>query len=374
MNAGMWGKFASRIKVVSACAFAAILSLGSQAFAVDHEPPVNCGRLFETLLREAPKADKAATSPSKLKRIAADFGVGEIRVIRDEVREIKSIMRSRQGEFSGFSSDVPETGARIESFLRANSLDQSVSGYRMIPEHRIGRYLDAIGRDTIELLYVPGAAIPHLPKSVNRVGHLAVRVDGTVYHQTGGSGFRVESMESFLYATKKEHKVFGTVLRVSPREAEVMKSFFQAMSERQVPYSFLLNNCSQAACRAIALSGMERLPRIAGQDPLIVRALAGRSDRVALRTLYNAEKEAVAPELLNPTLKNRIAFYGTPALAATGAAYGGTEALDVLIEYLDQVRNEPAEKKKARQRELPGPTELQPQDRKSISRYLGSGQ
>lgn len=286
--------------------------------------------------------------PSGLAVAAGDFGVGRSALIRKEVRSIRGWIQEEARSINGFASDLPETEAALNRFRFATGLHRGPKDVVTVPPRALGPWEQIVGSKSIELLYVPGADVPYLPEKVRHVGHVAVRVGNMVYHQTGGSGFRKETLQQFILETKADHKVYGTVLKASPREQEIMRRYFDAMYERQVPYSFLLNNCSEAACRAMTYAGVVDLPRVAGLDPLIVKKIVARqNDRTVVRTVYNAEKEGDWKELRNAVLRNRMFFYGAPVgvagITGTGVGYGVWEASDMLSDWITEMR-ETAEK------------------------------
>ncbi len=282
--------------------------------------------------------------PSGLAVAAGDFGIGRSALIRKEVQSIRGWIQGEARAVDGFASQLPETEVAVNRFRFATGLYRGSRDVVTVPSRAIDSWEKIVGPQSIEVLYVPGADVPYLPEKVRHVGHIAVRVGNMVYHQTGGSGFRKETLQQFILETKADHKVYGTVLKASPREREIMRRYFDAMFDKQVPYSFLLNNCSEAACRAMSYAGVMNLPRAAGLDPFVMKKIvARRSDRVVVRTVYNAEKEGDWRELRNAVLRNRMFFYGVPVgvtgAAGTGLGYGIWEASELLSDWISEVRD-----------------------------------
>lgn len=290
------------------------------------------------LLSSLSVPSKEGSSTSKFRRIANDFGIGRLAEIRSEIRSIRLQALELRTSLPTVSDQVPYLKTRVVRFIDKNSILRGELGAFSILPHNIDGYLNAIGKDTIELLYVPGAGVPHIPSWVNRVGHIAIRVGGMVYHQTGSSGFRVETLKNFLYQTKKDLKVFGTVLRVSPKESQLVAGYLKVMSQRQAPYSLLLNNCAQAACRALSLTQASRIPAAAGFDPLVLQMAARRNARMVMRNVYNADKDIPTRQLATATTMNRLAFYGLPTLAGGAVTAVAFEATDLLLQYLEELK------------------------------------
>ena len=218
------------------------------------------------------------------------------------------------------------------------NINKEINGHKVIPTAELDRYTKEVGKDSIEFLYIPGADVPHLPKSFNRVGHVAMRIGDKVYHQTGGSGFKIETFDNFINSTKKNYKVYGSVLQVSPKEQEIMKDYFTQMHAKQLPYSFLLNNCSHASCSALKLADVDNITKMAQHDPVLTSTLIKRSERVVMQTAYNIDKDLSPSQLKLATASNRAVFYGVPVLTASGAGYAGVQAVDFVVDYINQIK------------------------------------
>ncbi|MCM2276456.1 MAG: hypothetical protein NDJ89_00075 [Oligoflexia bacterium] len=289
----------------------------------------------------AAAGEASEVKPSLVKLLAKDFGVGQYGTITGELRGIRELTRQSKRELAALWPGLVTKERDVRDFIARNALRKEIQGHRIVPLGKLEDYERTIAKDTVELLYVPGANVPHLHKSVNHVGHLAMRIGDRVYHQTGGSGFRIESLREFLTETKKDFKVFGTVLQVSPREREIMRRYFEGLHEKQVPYSFLLNNCAQAVCRALDLAEVRRPRGLAAFDPVLTTAALKRSERRVLKTAYNIDRDLPPAALKAATLSNRAVFYGLPAGAAGAGAYGIIEAVDLLVDYIDSAQEEP---------------------------------
>lgn len=271
--------------------------------------------------------------------LAKDFGVGKGKLIKNELELMKKNTMSNKEKFASLSPVIKNKENDVNQFMLTSKAKKDIDGYQVIPREDLARFEKDVAKDTIEFLYIPGADVPHLPKGINKVGHVAMRIGDKVYHQTGGSGFKIEPFSEFINGTKKNYKVYGSVLQVSPKEQEVMKHFFTQMKEKQLPYSFLLNNCSQASCRALKLSEVENIPLIAQQDPVVTNALIKRSERLVMQTAYNVEKDLSSAKLKIATASNRAVFYGVPIGAASAAGAGGVQAVDLVVDYINQIQS-----------------------------------
>lgn len=265
-----------------------------------------------------------------------DFGGGKNKMIRAEIKNMMEL--TKKEKIVGLSNNSVEKKSAIQNFIRQNKLNNESKVTVQIPIEKLPQYQKEIASDTVELLYIPGSEIPFLPNAINKVGHIALRIGNKVYHQTGGSGFKIESFEDFLSKTKKDYKVFGQVMEVSPKEKAVMESYFQKMHEKQLPYSFLVNNCAQAVCKSMKLADFENVSPILAHDPVTTSLQLERSKRVVMKTMYNADKDLSVEELKKATANNRLAFYGIPAVAAGAASVSTYEAVDFVIEYLNQIK------------------------------------
>lgn len=280
-----------------------------------------------------------SSKPKVFNLLLKDFGDGKNNAIRNEIKAMIDSTKKESKLLLGLSSEVKDTKVGLEAFSKKNNLIVDANKSTAISPDILKDYEAKIGNDTIELLYIPGSDVPFLHDSINKVGHVAIRIGNKVYHQTGGSGFKIETLDEFLNKTKKKHKVFGQVIQASEKEMKVMELYFQKMYDKQLPYSFLVNNCSQAVCKAMSLADLENVNPLIRHDPFFTQMQINRNERVVMRTLYNADKEGTEKELTKATINNRLAFYGVPM--ATGAAVGtiGYEAVDFVIEYLNQIKN-----------------------------------
>lgn len=293
------------------------------------------------LLRSAFVKNLEQTQPKKASAfslLAKDFGLGTNKQIKDEIESMKKITLKNKEKLSEYSSQIKNKEEDIRGFLANGKPTKEIDGHKIIPPEDFERFGQSVGKDTIEFLYIPGADVPHLPKSFNKVGHVAMRIGDKVYHQTGGSGFKIESFENFITSTKKNYKVYGNVLQVSPKEQEIMKDYFTQMHSKQVPYSFLLNNCSQASCSALKLAEVGSVTKLAQHDPVLTAALVKRSERLVMQTAYNVEKDLSPNQLKIATASNRAVFYGVPISAAAITGYGGVQAVDLVIDYVNQMQ------------------------------------
>lgn len=310
--------------------------LSSIALATSSIAPKAIKLLKATALQ--PKA------PQTVSLLFKDFGGGKNKIIKSEIDKMLDATKAERSALAEVSNEQINKRAIVEKFEKDNKLTSEKGMPNIIPKDKLAEYQEKIGKDTVELLYIPGSEIPFLPNSVNKVGHIAFRIGDKVYHQTGGSGFKIETFENFLGKTKEKYKVFGQVMQVSEKEKLIMESYFKKMYEKQLPYSFLVNNCSQAVCRAMKLSDFEKTPALT-HDPILTKLKLERSERVVMKTMYNADKDLTVSELKKATLNNRLAFYGIPAAAGASAAIGSYEAVDFVIEYLNQSsRNNDLEK------------------------------
>lgn len=314
----------------------------SQALTIVAGIGVNAGTFFLRNLSPAIRTGIQETlSPTDGKKqslvslLAKDLGLGRTKLIQKDLREVERLVQAQKAELSRYSAVRVNKERDVQEFVSENALSREIDGHRVVSTELLPSYTSRIGKDTVELLYIPGAAVPHLPSSVQSVGHLAMRVGDKVYHQTGSSGFQAESFSHFLGLREGGRKVYGTVLQVSPQEKEIMTRYFNRLYEKQIPYSVILNNCSQAACKGLSLADVKKLPEFGRFDPLMVSTLIKRSDRVALKTLYNARSDLSSQKLKLATARNRAAFYGVPLLTGAGITYGGVEAVDLVIDYLD---------------------------------------
>ena len=269
-----------------------------------------------------------------------DFGGGKNKVIKKEIDDILNVVREEKNHNSGLSNIPKDKTSDLNKFFKQAP---PPSPAKLTPVHisadHLSEYEKLIGKDTIELLFIPGADVPHLPQAIKRIGHIAFRIGDKVYHQTGGSGFRIESFANFLNSTKKDYKVYGEVLKASEKEQKVMASYFQKVYDKKIPYSFLANNCSQTICRAMGLADIEKMNPVVSLDPLLTKLVVQRNDRVILRTVYNVEKDLNEKELLKANLANRAAFYGVPLAGAGLVGASSYRAIDSVIEYLEQIKD-----------------------------------
>lgn len=282
-------------------------------------------------LAQARDPAECARRFTRLRMISHDVGIGQLKEIRTAIRDLKGQAQLR--EYQALSNRLPVLRPRVEMFRSQGEIPRDASGAHLISPEHIADYLHALGRGTLEVLYVPGSRIPHLPQSVGQVGHVAIRIGGMVYHQTGQSGFREESLQSFLYVTKKNLRVYGTVLKISAREEALAKRLFATMREKQIPYSFLLNNCAQTACRALDLLQIRGLTQAKAIDPLLTHKLARKSGRQIMQNIYNVDKDRPDRAVALDTLKNRMFVYGLP-VAAPSLPLIGVETLEALFNFL----------------------------------------
>lgn len=292
-------------------------------------------KIFQTFSKVLPTEIKA---PKVISLISKDFGGGKNKMIKTEIDAMMKATAKEKEAFTHFSSDPKFTKKDLSSFLKKEKIETNPKAPTVLEGEKLAAYKKEVTKDTVEMLYIPGSEIPFLPNSVNKVGHVAIRIGDKVYHQTGGSGFKIESFDDFLNKTKKNYKVFGTVLESSEKERKVMEAYFQKMHDKQLPYSFLVNNCSQAVCKAMKLADFENVPAPMQFDPILSTIAAKRSERVMMKTMYNADKDMSVDELRKATVNNRLAFYGIPGAAAGAATIGTYEAADFLIEYLNQAK------------------------------------
>jgi hypothetical protein len=293
-------------------------------------------RIFQTFSKVLPTEIKA---PKVISLISKDFGGGKNKMIKTEIDAMMKATAKEKAAFAHLSNDPKFTKKELSAFLKKEKIDINPKSPAILEGEKLAAYKKEVTKDTVEMLYIPGSEIPFLPNAVNKVGHVAIRIGDKVYHQTGGSGFKIESFDDFLNKTKKNYKVFGTVLESSEKERKVMESYFQKMHDKQLPYSFLVNNCAQAVCKAMKLADFENVRAPMNFDPILSTIAATRSERVMMKTMYNADKDMTVEELKKATFNNRLAFYGIPGAAAGAATVGTYEAADFLIEYLDQAKD-----------------------------------
>jgi len=289
------------------------------------------GKIAETV---AAARLQPATAAYKLRK---DLGIGSNKMILRELDEIKKTVEVEKLGLAGVSRQIVNKESDINRFFGAQGDGATMDGHRVVAGDRLTEYVNTVGNDSAELLYVPGSQIKHLPNGINRVGHMALRVGDKVYHQTGGSGFRIESLENFLNVTKKDYRVYGTVIQISPRERAIMSKFLTRLHDKQLPYSFLLNNCSQVACRAMELAEVDRSRSLTSFDPALVETLLKRSRRVTAKTVYNADRDLPTPGLRVATTATRAVYYGAPVTAGVAAGYAGVSAIDSFLDYLDKL-------------------------------------
>lgn len=276
-------------------------------------------------------------TPETIRLVLIDFGVGNNTMIKKEIQQMIALTKNENKNIIKISNEIVDKKSEIELFKAATNHKNDAKTATIITPSQLDNYQKLVAKDSVELLYIPGSDIPFLPNSVNKVGHIAFRIGDKVYHQTGTKGFKVETFDHFLKVTKKEYKVFGQVMQVSEKEKVVMESYFQKMYEKQLPYSMLMNNCTQAVCRAMSLASFEKINPLSKFDPVFANLQLQRSKRVVMKTLYNAEKDLTEKELKKATVNNRLAFYGVPLGAAAAGSTGTYEAVDFFIEYLNQV-------------------------------------
>ena len=275
-------------------------------------------------------------TPKVISLISKDFGGGKNKMIKTEIDSMMKATANEKTAFAHLSNDPKFTKKELSTFLKKEKIESDPKMPSILEGEKLAAYKKTVTKDTVELLYIPGSEIPFLPNAVNKVGHVAIRIGDKVYHQTGGSGFKIESFDDFLNKTKKNYKVFGSVMQASEKEMKVMEAYFKKMHDKQLPYSFLVNNCSQAVCKAMKLADFENVPAPLNFDPILATITAKRSERVMMKTMYNADKDMSVEELKKATVGNRLAFYGIPAATAGAATAGTYEAADFLIEYLNQ--------------------------------------
>lgn len=281
---------------------------------------------------------KPQANSGRMSLLLKDFGVGKNKVIKTEIDNILKTVRDDKRAFESLSNAPKNKSSEINDFLKEHQLGSNLKNPVPITALNLADYQKKIGKETIELLYIPGADVPHLPEAIKRVGHVAIRIGDKVYHQTGGSGFKIESFENFLGTTKKNYKVYGQVIKASEKEQKVMESYFQKVHDKQLPYSFLVNNCSQTICRSLGLADIEKMNPVVQLDPYLTQLKMSRNDRVLMKTSYNADKDLSEKALLKATAANRLAFYGIPAAGVATTAGLGVEAVDVVIDYLNQIK------------------------------------
>jgi hypothetical protein len=267
-----------------------------------------------------------------------DFGGGKNKLIKKEIEDIKELVRQDRDKNIKLSNVPKDKKTEINNFLRHDKAEIQNQAIANIPASRLDLYQESVGKDTIELLYIPGAEVPHLPEAIRNVGHIALRIGDKVYHQTGGSGFKIENFKDFINLTKGKYKIYGQVLKASEKEQAVMENYFKKIKEKKLPYSFLVNNCSQTICRSLSLADFEKVNPVAALDPLFTKMTIERSERVLLKTSYNMDKDVSEFDLKKATLANRAAFYGIPLAVSTAAATGSYQAIDFVIEYLNQIK------------------------------------
>lgn len=304
----------------------------SGALAFKNLSPVLRASFIKNTVQNAPK------KKSVLSLLAKDFGVGQGKIIKQELDGMKKLATANKEKLSALSPRITSKESDIDQFVLKGNINKEINGHKVIPTTELDRYTQEVGKDSIEFLYIPGADVPHLPKSFNRVGHVAMRIGDKVYHQTGGSGFKIESFDNFINSTKKNYKVYGSVLQVSPKEQEIMKDYFTQMHAKQLPYSFLLNNCSHASCSALKLADVDNITKMAQHDPVLTSTLIKRSERVVMKTAYNIDKDLSPSQLKLATASNRAVFYGVPVLTASGAGYAGVQAVDFVVDYINQIK------------------------------------
>ncbi|MBC7538442.1 MAG: hypothetical protein H7281_06455 [Bacteriovorax sp.] len=270
--------------------------------------------------------------------ITKDFGKGKNKVIKDEINAILKIVKDEKKSLENLPTSVINQKENIKAFKSTHTISLDSKAPISIAPKDLVEFQKTIGKDTMELLYVPGADVPHLPESIKRVGHVAIRIGDKVYHQTGGSGFKIEKFEDFLYKTKQNYKVYGQVIEVSEKEKAVMESYFKKMYDKQLPYSFLANNCSQTICRSMELADMKSTNAVIARDPFLTQLKISRNERVVMKTSYNDDKDLSLKDLNMATVKNRLAFYGVPLVSTGSVAGAGYEAVDLVVEYLNQIK------------------------------------
>jgi hypothetical protein len=282
---------------------------------------------------------KKPNSESTIALLLKDFGGGKNKIIKDEIEQMLKAANKEKNNYDSLSNLAINKKQSIKEFKEKFNLKSDLSELNIINPTSLKEYEKTIVKDTAELLYIPGSEIPFLPNSINKVGHIAFRMGDKVYHQTGGSGFKVESFEDFLFKTKKNYKVFGQVLEISEKEKAIMENYFNKMHSKQLPYSFLVNNCSQAICKSMSLADFEKVNSLTSHDPILTNLQMSRSERVVMKTMYNADKDLSVEELKKAALNNRLAFYGVPTMAGAAVGTAGYEAIDFYIEYLNQIKN-----------------------------------
>lgn len=292
-------------------------------------------KVIQTFSKLSPPSIK---TPKVLSLISKDFGGGKNAIIKKEIESMMKATAEEKKALSHLSSTPALNKAQLNNVLKKQDIEIEKGVPTILSGDKLELFKKDVTKDTVELLYIPGSEIPFLPNAVNKVGHVAIRVGNKVYHQTGGSGFKIESFDDFLNKTKKNYKVFGTVMQASEKEMKVMETYFKKMHDKQLPYSFLVNNCAQAVCKAMKLADFENVAAPMNFDPVLSLIAAKRSERVMMKTMYNADKDMSVEELRKATVNNRLAFYGIPAAAAGTAALGTFEAADFLIEYLNQAK------------------------------------
>jgi len=270
-----------------------------------------------------------------------DLGGGKNQYIKEEIKIIRSKLRENLTRFDTLSDKLDSKKSAVQSYLKENESPVKIADFQTIPSKNLNLYSEKVGKDSIELMYIPGSDIPHMHKSVNRVGHVALRIGDKVYHQTGGSGFKIESLDDFINKTKKNYKVYGQVLESSPKERAIMEEYFQVMHEKQLPYSFLQNNCSQSVCRAFDLAQIKKYNSAESLDPILTVAKIKRSDRVVMKTVYNEDKDVGHNQMKLLTASNRSLFYGLPLATGGAAAYESLQMVDLLINFMEESKNAP---------------------------------
>ncbi len=287
--------------------------------------------LKELIVKNAKEKNSGGFIDAMLK----DFGAGKNQYIKEEISLIKERVKNQESSLALLSNKPNLKRQDVADYLKTHPTKDSIPDFKSIPSTELNSYTEKVAKDSIELLYIPGADIPHLPKAVNRVGHIAIRIGDKVYHQTGGSGFKIENFADFINKTKKDYKVYGQVLESSPKERAIMEEYFNMMKEKQLPYSFLQNNCAQSVCRALDLAKINKYNAGTALDPILTTAKIKRSDRVVMKTVYNEEKDLSHSQMKILTTSNRALFYGLPTTTLAGSMYESYQMVDWLINFLD---------------------------------------
>jgi hypothetical protein len=255
-------------------------------------------------------------------------------------QQVEAVKRRVKVASSPLSREIIDKSSSVGKLVNDNATTKTLYGYTVIDKKLEKQYRRLITKDTVEFLYIPGTKVEFLPNAIQDVGHVALRVGDKVYHQTGTGGFKMERFSSFIHTTKGKNKVFGQVLNVSPDEMDRMKRYFSEIKSSDIPYSFIFNNCSQSACRALDIAEVTKIKGLSALDPSLAHQRVRRSERVAMKTVYNIDQDDSLEAINAAIRRNRVVFYGAPLLAQSGITYGGIEAVDLVIDHIESIVKE----------------------------------